>query len=254
MKPTADRKTNAFTLIELLVVIAIIAILAAILFPVFAQARAKARQTVCMSNEKQIAFAILMYAQDYDERWLDRCAGYGAGLGGNCESLPQWTLPSNYPSALDQNFLIKPYIKNKEVLSCPTQRKGRSVYGEAGVFPNYAINALDSRASDANFSEHEPPDYVPAQGAPSYTPAKWWPVGPFGRLAAQDAHPASLMMLWEHNTLRVQCNTWSAHDPKHWDTSHHVGFNAAFADGHAKRWTLWQMTNQLVCYWDLPAQ
>src|SRR5579883_967287 len=61
------RTSRGFTLIELLVVIAIIAILAAILFPVFAQAREKARQTACLSNEKQIALAFIMYAQDYDE-------------------------------------------------------------------------------------------------------------------------------------------------------------------------------------------
>ena len=66
---------KAFTLIELLVVIAIIAILAAILFPVFAQARAKARQAACLSNMKQLGTATLMYAQDYDEtigrKWWD---------------------------------------------------------------------------------------------------------------------------------------------------------------------------------------
>jgi prepilin-type N-terminal cleavage/methylation domain-containing protein len=61
-------KTRGFTLIELLVVIAIIAILAAILFPVFARAREKARQTSCLSNVKQLTLGILMYAQDYDER------------------------------------------------------------------------------------------------------------------------------------------------------------------------------------------
>jgi prepilin-type N-terminal cleavage/methylation domain-containing protein len=60
-------KTRGFTLIELLVVIAIVAILAAILFPVFAQARGKARQVACLSNMKQMALGVQMYAQDYDE-------------------------------------------------------------------------------------------------------------------------------------------------------------------------------------------
>ena len=62
-----NRVNKAFTLIELLVVIAIIAILAAILFPVFAQARSKARQAACLSNMKQIGLGSMMYAQDYDE-------------------------------------------------------------------------------------------------------------------------------------------------------------------------------------------
>ena len=68
MSPNNSR-TQGFTLIELLVVIAIIAILAAILFPVFAQAREKARQTACLSNMKQIGTAIYMYTQDYDETY-----------------------------------------------------------------------------------------------------------------------------------------------------------------------------------------
>ncbi len=71
-------RPTAFTLIELLVVIAIIAILAAILFPVFAQARAKGRQAACLSNEKQIGTAIMMYAQDYDER-MPACYSWGLG-------------------------------------------------------------------------------------------------------------------------------------------------------------------------------
>ncbi len=67
---------KGFTLIELLVVIAIIAILAAILFPVFARAREKARQTSCLSNMKQIALAITMYASDYDETYASTALDY----------------------------------------------------------------------------------------------------------------------------------------------------------------------------------
>src|SRR5471032_1907295 len=72
-------KHKAFTLIELLVVIAIIAILAAILFPVFAKAREKARQSTCASNEKQLGLAILQYVQDYDELYpgLNNLNGFG---------------------------------------------------------------------------------------------------------------------------------------------------------------------------------
>src|SRR6478672_6965972 len=72
------RRHDGFTLIELLVVIAIIAILAAILFPVFAQAREKARQTSCLSNQKQIGTGIMMYVQDYDEKYPLAYGKYGS--------------------------------------------------------------------------------------------------------------------------------------------------------------------------------
>ncbi len=98
------RRANAFTLIELLVVIAIIAILAAILFPVFAQARAKARQTACLSNMKQIGIAVLSYAQDYDELIV---ASEIYPTGNSADGIVSW------PS------LIQPYIKNVEVFVCP---------------------------------------------------------------------------------------------------------------------------------------
>ena len=71
---------RGFTLIELLVVSAIIAILSAILFPVFARAREKARQTSCLSNVKQLALSMLMYVQDYDERFtVERNLFYTSG-------------------------------------------------------------------------------------------------------------------------------------------------------------------------------
>jgi len=90
---------QGFTLIELLVVIAIIAILAAILFPVFAQAREKARQTACLSNMKQIALGVQMYTQDYDE--LLPVAGYNA----QCRGRWQWQ--------------VYPYVKNAQIFTCP---------------------------------------------------------------------------------------------------------------------------------------
>ena len=97
-----------FTLIELLVVIAIIAILAAILFPVFAQAREKARQTSCLSNNKQYATATLMYAQDYDE------------------AMPM----SAYPTAtgvVTFYLSVDPYVKNKQIAACPSEPQAMKV-------------------------------------------------------------------------------------------------------------------------------
>jgi prepilin-type N-terminal cleavage/methylation domain-containing protein/prepilin-type processing-associated H-X9-DG protein len=93
---------RGFTLIELLVVIAIIAILAAILFPVFAKAREKARQTSCLSNLKEIALASLMYAQDYDER------------------LPLAAMYFNAPDFMVWMYVIQPYVKNIQIFTCPS--------------------------------------------------------------------------------------------------------------------------------------
>ena len=116
------RRTSAFTLIELLVVIAIIAILAAILFPVFAQAREKARQASCASNLRQIGVAFLMYQQDYDDRLPDRrdlkiTLGYrkddaGNGWGG------AW--PPSDPRGGWAITVLDPYIKNGAIWSCPS--------------------------------------------------------------------------------------------------------------------------------------
>lgn len=97
MPAWASARRRGFTLIELLVVIAIIAILAAILFPVFARARAKARQTSCLSNVKQISLALMMYAQDNDETYpvVSHTGGYDWWNG------------------------LQPYVKNSQIFRCP---------------------------------------------------------------------------------------------------------------------------------------
>ena len=100
-------KRQGFTLIELLVVIAIIAILAAILFPVFARAREKARQSSCSSNLKQLGIAHLMYAQDFDERFLKQQPCFNGTNG--------WT----YGGGKWQD-LLNPYVKNAQLRNCPT--------------------------------------------------------------------------------------------------------------------------------------
>jgi prepilin-type N-terminal cleavage/methylation domain-containing protein len=96
-----------FTLIELLVVIAVIAILAAILFPVFAQAREKARQAVCTSNVKQIGLALAMYTQDYDELMPTQLPQIAPINGGNIDRMPY-------------DMQLMPYIKNDHVFACPS--------------------------------------------------------------------------------------------------------------------------------------
>jgi len=115
-----SKRRRAFTLIELLVVIAIIAILAAILFPVFAQARAKARQTVCLSNLKQLALGEGMYKQDYDEHysywdWKD-----SADIGPCNEPAPgaQGRGCMHFESIWFN--AIYPYVKNFGLYSCPS--------------------------------------------------------------------------------------------------------------------------------------
>jgi len=116
---------RGFTLIELLVVIAIIAILAAILFPVFARAREKARQTSCLSNVKQLMLAVMQYAQDYDE------------------TLPvasHWAANDNHLPSLTNTYwyeALEPYIANTQLLVCPSQSSGNPSAGAPGYGWNY---------------------------------------------------------------------------------------------------------------------
>src|SRR5688572_7142500 len=103
------RKRRGFTLIELLVVIAIIALLAAILFPVFARARENARRTTCQSNMKQMALGMIQYTQDYDEKF-----GFG-GCGSTCADFP-----TECGTAGSWAEMVQPYIKSTQIFKCPS--------------------------------------------------------------------------------------------------------------------------------------
>jgi prepilin-type N-terminal cleavage/methylation domain-containing protein len=200
------RRTKAFTLIELLVVIAIIAILAAILFPVFAQARSKARQAGCLSNQKQIGTGIMMYAQDYDER-LPACHSWGFG----------WT-----PAVQGRyiQHLTAPYVKNEPIWFCPEVGRDRPLtvldpkvktYGQNGT--SYIWN-----------HQTESPSYGPYKGRKSVTVS--------GLALAAIPRPAEAPVLWDMPYWNGICKPWS--DYAGLQSPHAKGVIATYADGHAK--------------------
>jgi prepilin-type N-terminal cleavage/methylation domain-containing protein/prepilin-type processing-associated H-X9-DG protein len=116
-----NKHRDGFTLIELLVVIAIIAILAAILFPVFARARENARRASCLSNEKQIGIAVMQYLQDNDERYMNVEHG-----------LYEWFVP------------LQPYIKSEQVFVCPSMPEGEVDSSSTSINPasDYSLNGF----------------------------------------------------------------------------------------------------------------
>ena len=125
-----SRRPNAFTLIELLVVIAIIAILAAILFPVFAKAREKARQTSCLSNLKQLGLAVMQYCQDYDETYPISYQDAAGGPGTASQ------IPLTWPNR------IQTYIKSTQLYGCPSDSRPPNVdfAGCRPILQSYAWN------------------------------------------------------------------------------------------------------------------
>ena len=128
MKPARRR---GFTLIELLVVIAIIAILASILFPVFARAREKARESACISNLKQIGLAVHMYASDYDEL-LPLANEYPAAPP------PADGYHQGPPSIVE---VLEPYTKNQQIFRCPSDTD--RMWEEQGTSYDYGFGLLD---------------------------------------------------------------------------------------------------------------
>lgn len=206
----------AFTLIELLVVIAIIAILAAILFPVFAQARERGRGASCLSNQRQLALAIQMYKQDYDERVSGPYIYQGAWGDYN---VLEW-----FP------VLLNPYIKNNQIKICPsgndwTDWASPATYDEPGRYNySYKWNSVwywpcllpDAPTSKSGFVHYQ--------------------------ADAEVGDPAGTILLLEGSWPETwfDCDTDAAiPDPANGlptiQYRHFNGFNANLGDGHA-RW------------------
>jgi prepilin-type N-terminal cleavage/methylation domain-containing protein len=127
----AQKSGKGFTLIELLVVIAIIAILASILFPVFARARENARRASCMSNLKQIGLGLLQYTQDYDEKFV------GSWYSGTGAQRPDGHSDPSYPY-WHWNDSIEPYVKSDQIFDCPSDTAGNKYIYYKGAGYNAA--------------------------------------------------------------------------------------------------------------------
>jgi prepilin-type N-terminal cleavage/methylation domain-containing protein/prepilin-type processing-associated H-X9-DG protein len=207
------RTRKGFTLIELLVVIAIIAILAAILFPVFAKAREKARQASCLSNQKQIGLAIMQYVQDYDETYPCTCI-YAGGY------VTFWN-----------NFSLTPYVKSQQVFRCPSQASVDKHWGGIWTETAYNLNDAIGRATDSGFG------LPPATLAEVKTPAGTWLLGENagyyggcwrGRYPGPGAPYASYPI-----TLDYTLDQFAAIYPG-FGKIHSDGINVGYADGHSK--------------------
>jgi len=242
---------RAFTLIELLVVIAIIAILAAILFPVFAQAKASAKQIVCLSNMKQIGMASMMYLSDSDDVWFADAVheprpgfapqamwiGYDNNnapcIGGYCGVVYHPAVNPIRPGAIDS------YLKDEGVKKCPMMpqdfQMAIAMNGWYGEFPS-AYYAVNPTAQGNEYGPASKSLISDGSGINTFVTAS----------SAEIEEPSNTIQAWEHEASVPLCNflqspNWFDSPPNdqvlidHFNLLHRGGTNTIWVDGHAKR-------------------
>lgn len=217
---------KGFTLIELLVVIAIIAILAAILFPVFARARENARRTSCLSNLKQIGLGFAQYTQDYDESYppsfpWNSSTGDAAVLDTDASkpsgkfTINQASTYGHYQTWMDTIF---PYVKSVQIFVCPSAPEPYSPV----IIPNYGYSV----AFGGYYTDIEV--YTPNWSSMTFKPLKM----------AQVTRPAEVIMVLDNNNnwgnIRAKVPTTAAALGSTELSPHLDGGNSLYADGHAK--------------------
>lgn len=241
---------RGFTLIELLVVIAIIAILAAILFPVFAQAKNAAKGAVCISNMKQLSAASIMYISDHDDIWyplaryepLPGFAPQATWVGYDNNNGP---LVGGYHGRVDDPAvnpvrpgLIDPYLKNHEIKRCPNKPSETQTALAANGFSPAHGSAYYTVNPSASGLEYGPgaKSQVLVNGVFDFT----------GASESEIEEPSETLAAWEHDAFVPLCNFLQPHDwvngppasqslKDHFNLLHTSGTNTFWVDGHAKR-------------------
>lgn len=223
---------RAFTLIELLVVIAIIAILAAILFPVFAQAKAAAKKTQCLSGVKQISVGSVLYSGDYDDNLVNQ--GFSAFSGSIYEYHSWWggfmyDFSVDYTQHLHPEYgLLYPYMKNRAINDCPTAADGK-MQPALGYVNGYGVNnklIINPTVYDANYNILPPPPPVSATSLDA--PAETILMGDNAGIETGDGAP----YLYQDPSIALPSTTH--YGRARVAARHTAKANIAWADGHAK--------------------
>lgn len=209
----------AFTLVELLVVVAIIALLAAILFPVFGRARENARRSACQSNLKQLCLAAIQYTADYDERWMA------------ISSTSATTVPNTLLDPVVRwSAVMDPYVKNPQIYMCPSKANGQSA--TFGYTHNMRLTGQDATMAYGN---GRPLAAIPL---PAQTPAfvdarAYYANGtPSNARGLHFAFQTNQGFAWAYQTSTggyARLSNGLSDGNAHFD-----GMNIAFADGHVK--------------------